>query len=103
MGEAPGKNFVAQTSANPVAIKLNDDNFLPWKQQALFTIKGFKLRKHVEEDNGGKLDGYLTDEDKAKGKVSDESSNWEQQDQLLASWLLACFNVRESPHKNGGL
>lgn len=40
--------------------------------------------KHIE-GSGGKPDQYPNDEEKAKGKISEEFSNWEQQDQLLAS------------------
>lgn len=74
MGEAPGSSFVAQTFVNPIAIKSNEDNFLPWKQQAVFTIKGFKLQKHIEE-SGGKPEQYLSEVDKAKGKVNEKYSN----------------------------
>lgn len=32
---------------HPVSIKLADDNFLPWKQQAMATIKGYKLQRFL--------------------------------------------------------
>lgn len=100
MAEASALRTNMQTPSIPLAIKLTEDNFLLWKQQAIFAIKGRKLMKHIEE-NGEKLD-RLNDEDKTKGKISEEYSNWEQQDQLLASWLLASM-VRKPDHKNGGM
>ena len=45
MGEASGSRFVAQTFPNPVAIRLNEEKLLPWKQQAVFSIRGHKLLK----------------------------------------------------------
>ena len=39
--------FVAQTFSNPVAIKLDEENYLPWKQQAEATIEGHDLVKFI--------------------------------------------------------
>lgn len=69
MGDS--SRFVAQTLSNPIAIKMDENNFLPWKQQALFTIEGRKLQKHISK-NGGKPKMYLNEEDERRGKISDE-------------------------------
>ncbi|KAJ1417820.1 Zinc finger, CCHC-type superfamily [Sesbania bispinosa] len=37
----------------PVSVKLDDDNFLVWKMQALGTIKSFKLQKYIDLQNDG--------------------------------------------------
>lgn len=95
MGEASGSRFVAQTFPNPVAIRLNEEKLLPWKQQAVFSIRGHKLLKHIQE-SGGKPTLYLNEEDQDNGKVNEEYTNWEQEDQLLASWLQS--STSESPH-----
>lgn len=35
---------------------------------------------------------FLSNEDRAIGKISDEFENWEQQDQLILTWLLASMS-----------
>ena len=43
--------FVAQTLSNPIAIKLNEENYLPWKQQAEATIEGHDLVKLITSED----------------------------------------------------
>ena len=39
------KNF-----SNPVSFKLEEDNFLPWRHQALAAIKSQKLQSHLSKE-----------------------------------------------------
>nr|KYP44484.1 hypothetical protein KK1_034004 [Cajanus cajan] len=77
----------------PVSIKLDDDNFLIWKMQATGVIKSFKLQKYVDHHkDGGMPPKYSNPEDKLSDTVSETYSNWEQQDQLIFTWLLASMS-----------
>lgn len=61
-----------QSLPNLVSIKLDDANFLTWKQQARATINGFRLQKFISESQkGGMPKKFLSDEDAAIGKISD--------------------------------
>ncbi|WOL05075.1 hypothetical protein Cni_G13798 [Canna indica] len=83
--------FVLQTFSNPVSIRLDENNFLPWKQQTLATIRGFKLQRYIAGSHGipAKFD---SSEDEAQCNYNEEYLNWEQQDQLLMSWLLSSMS-----------
>ncbi|KAF7805093.1 Retrovirus-related Pol polyprotein from transposon TNT 1-94 [Senna tora] len=73
---------------HPISVKLDDSNYLPWKQQALATIKGYKLQQYIL---GAKAipKQFSSPEDEAQGKINDDFLTWEQQDQLLLSWILS--------------
>lgn len=84
-------SFTSKFDPHPVSIKLTDENYLPWKQQAMATIKGYKLQQfllgaHVIPSR------FLTPADEVAGKLNEEFLTWEQQDQLLLSWLLASMS-----------
>lgn len=56
-------------------------------------IKAHKLQKFIAESNsGGMPQKYANDEDRILGNVSPEYENWEQQDQLVFTWLLASMS-----------
>ena len=68
--------FVAQTFSNPVSIKLDEENYLPWKQQAEATIEGFDLMKFITgEDIPCK---YASTTDQENGVVTAEYRNWKK-------------------------
>lgn len=52
-------------------------------------IRGHKLQKYVTED---KPPQYETEADRVAGKISEQFLEWEQQDQLLLSWLLSSMS-----------
>ena len=41
--------FAPKTFTSPVSFKLEEDNFMPWKHQALVCIKTNKLRDHLNK------------------------------------------------------
>ena len=89
-GSSSATSFAMKTFANPVSIKLNEDNFLTWRQQALHSIKGHKLQKHLLKSKVSQK--YNSEQDEAQDVESQEYSDWEQQDHHLVSWLLASMD-----------
>ena len=82
--------FTPKTFSNPVSFKLNDENFAPWRHQALAAIKAHKLQKHLEKDKVPKR--FLSAADEEAGTESQEFSEWEQQDHHLVACLLSSMN-----------
>lgn len=74
-----------------VSIKLGEDNYLVWKQQALATIRGYKLQKFLLGSHAIP-EKFASAADEARGQFREEFLTWEQQDQLLLSWLLASMS-----------
>ena len=70
-----------------LSVKLTNDNFLLWSHQVLAAIKDHRLMHFVK--NSTKPVEFLSASDKALGKINPEFVDWEQQDQLLLSWLLS--------------
>ncbi|KAJ1421845.1 gag-polypeptide of LTR copia-type [Sesbania bispinosa] len=92
MGES--SRFIPQTFSNPVSEKVDESNFLICKFQVVSTIKGYKIQSFIS-GNGGMPKKYLSDEDEeAMEKLNPEFINWEQQDQLLTSWLVSSMTKR---------
>ena len=70
-----------------VSVKLDDSNFLLWRQQVLASKKGHNLLKYIK----GKKEvppRFLSVEDEATEIVKPMFIEWEKQDQLLLSWML---------------
>ncbi|KAJ1432552.1 Retrovirus-related Pol polyprotein from transposon TNT 1-94 [Sesbania bispinosa] len=64
--------FVPQTNFyNPVSDKLDENNFLVWKHQAINTIKGYKLQKFITGDESIPRK-FLTDEDEELENLNTE-------------------------------
>jgi hypothetical protein len=79
--------FVPQTFSSTISTKLTQDNFLTWMQHAESTIKGYRLKKHIEGKDAI-FPQFLTTADEQKHVVNPNFENFEQQDTLLKSWLL---------------
>nr|KYP36114.1 hypothetical protein KK1_042792 [Cajanus cajan] len=87
MASANPKQFIPQAFSTPISSKLNEDNFLIWRQQADSTIRGYCLKKHII----GAIHvppQYESAEAKAKGVLNSKYEDFDQQDTLLKSWLL---------------
>lgn len=74
-----------------VSIKLSDDNYLPWKQQALAIIRGYKLQKFLLGAHASPT-RFSSPANEAQGNLTEEFLAWEQQDQFLLSWILASMS-----------
>ena len=83
-------SFSPHTFSNHVSIRLTDENYLLWQQEAIATIKGYKRQNHLDKSLIPRM--YDSKEYALEGNLSSEFSNWKQQDNLLLSWLLASLS-----------
>ncbi|XP_052113029.1 uncharacterized protein LOC127744777 [Arachis duranensis] len=84
---APMVNSAPMASAprftsTPIYMKLDDDNFLQWKDQVEALIEGNDLLDHVI---GSRIPHKFLE----NGEINSEYQRWKKQDALLKSWLLA--------------
>lgn len=93
-GNSPTTMKPLHTFSNPVSFKLDVENFLTWRQQAMSAIKGHKLKDYLKKEKVPKR--FASEEDRLADKETEEYEHWEQQDQLLVTWLLA--SMSESLH-----
>lgn len=82
-------NFV--TFHHPIFVKLDEKNFLVWRQQTLAAIYGHDLARFIDE-SADQLSKFANSEDELTGKVSEDFTAWIRQDQLLLSWLLSSMS-----------
>uniref|UniRef100_A0A803Q5R4 Retrotransposon Copia-like N-terminal domain-containing protein n=1 Tax=Cannabis sativa TaxID=3483 RepID=A0A803Q5R4_CANSA len=75
-----------------LSIKLNEHNFLPWKHQVLASIKGNRLQNFFDPNRAPPQ--FLTAADQRVNNVNPEYEDWEQQDNLLVSWLLSSMSEK---------
>lgn len=69
------KNTV--TFNHPISVKLDEKNYLLWKQQVLAAINNHELQDFIE------CESTIPD------RLSSDFQAWHKQDQLLLSWLLS--------------
>ena len=75
-----------------MGIKLDEENYLLWKQQAEATIEGFDTVKFITcEDIPYK---YASAIDQENGVTIVECRDWKKQDALVKSWLLASMSTQ---------
>ena len=65
--------FQPEKFSIPISYKLNDNNFLLWKQEALAMIKGHHLQSHLCKDHIPKM--HLSYSDALGGKYNPEISH----------------------------
>ncbi|KAM6585051.1 hypothetical protein CsatB_012053 [Cannabis sativa] len=70
---------------------LDEHNYLPWYYQAFTVIKGNRLQKHL--DLGVTPPKFITNKDWLANRMCFEYEDWDQQDNILVSWLL--FSMSE--------
>ena len=81
-------------------VKLDNNNFLIWKQQVVFAIKGYGLQRFVLFEYAIPP-RFLLKEYAQAGNVNKAFVEWEQQDQLLLSWLLSSISEKVLPRLVG--
>ncbi|XP_072084303.1 uncharacterized protein [Arachis hypogaea] len=69
-------------TSSPISMKLDEDNFLQWKDQAESTIEGHDLLHHI---TGERIPTRFL----PSGETNPRYAVWKRQDSLLKSWLLA--------------
>lgn len=84
------KNIVS--FSHNILVRLDENNFLLWKQQILIAIHGYELEKHLEDDQIPPM--FKNAQDEAATVLNPEFTDLRRQDQLLMSWLLASMSER---------
>jgi len=72
-------SFLPYTFNTPINLKLDDDNFLSWKQQVLAIVREFKLEGSVVSEK------FKTPEDVESNIVNPEFLDYDQQDQSIVA------------------
>ncbi|PON88107.1 hypothetical protein TorRG33x02_161330 [Trema orientale] len=57
--------------SHSLSIKLDEDNFLLWRQQVQAAVRGHRLHRYINEACAPPL-MFLSPEDRARGRVSQE-------------------------------
>ncbi|KAK6115126.1 hypothetical protein DH2020_007395 [Rehmannia glutinosa] len=81
---------VVQPQGQLITVKLNDTNFLVWKQQILAAAKGYGLEGFLTGKHT--IPGESITSDSGKKEINPAYTTWMRQDQLLASWLLSSLS-----------
>jgi len=74
-------SFISRSFPNSITEKLNDSNYLHWRQHVEPVIKSHKLQRFVM--NPVVPPRYLNEEDREADHVNPEYEAWEVQDQTL--------------------
>lgn len=78
-------SFVSQSFPNSIAEKLDDLNYLFWRQHVDLVIKSRKLQRFVV--NLVVPLCYLNEENRVADYVNPDNEAWEVQDQTFIVWL----------------
>ena len=83
--------FVPVSFSNLTTVRLDNNNYLCWQKQVLSAVRGHKLQRFLfgSPESPKK---FLCKEDEELDNVNPEFLDWEQQDQLLISWLLSTMS-----------
>ncbi|KAM6582045.1 hypothetical protein CsatB_009047 [Cannabis sativa] len=91
-----GSNSSSRSSSlsfnHTLSIKLDENNFLPWRHQIYAAIKGHRLIKFLDPKVAPPK--FVTAADEAGNRVSEEFLEWDIQDSLLVSWLLSSMTEK---------
>ena len=83
--------FTPKVFSNPITNKLDEENFLPWQQLALVSIKGQNLEDHIDQYKI--LERYASKDDEASSTESQQYKELGQQDYSLISWQLSYMDA----------
>lgn len=86
--------FIPISFNNAISVRLDNKNFLLWRKQVLSAIRGHKLQ-HFVFGTRSPPKKFVEPDDERIGKINPEFANWEQEDQLLVSWLLSSMTEGE--------
>ena len=84
-------HFVPISFSHSTSIKLENHNFLIWRKQIFSSIRGHNLQHFVTRIHDPPLK-FQSSENWYRGIVNQDFIDWEQQDQLLVSWLLSSMS-----------
>ncbi|KAL4386691.1 hypothetical protein GQ457_09G004130 [Hibiscus cannabinus] len=77
-----------------ISIRLDETNYLLWRQQVLFTIESLDLSSHIEGTSVMPPQYLLVNGEKVPNPLF---SSFKQQDSALCSWLLASISLSILP------
>jgi histone deacetylase 1/2 len=77
----------SKTFKHVVSVKLDDSNYLQWKQQVEGVLRDTKLVKYVVSPQIPPV--FLNDADRESGSENHVYTEWEEQDSLLCTWILS--------------
>jgi histone deacetylase 1/2 len=80
----------SKTFKHAVSVKLDDSNYLQWKQQVEGVLRGTKLVKHVVSPQIPPV--FLNDAARETGSENPAYTEWEEQDSLLCTWILSTIS-----------
>ena len=78
--------------SHSLSIRLDDHNYLPWKQQVFHAIKGSRLLNHL--DSSLTPPKFLSFDDSVANRINVDFELWDQQDSILVSWLLSSMTEK---------
>ena len=81
----------SKTFKQIVSVKLDDTNYLQWKQQVEGVLRGTKMVKLVVSPQIPPV--FLSDADREAGKENPAYTEWEEQDSLLCTWILSTISA----------
>jgi len=81
----------SKTIKQVVSVKLDDTNYLQWKQQVEGVLRGLKMVKFVISPEIPPV--YLTDAAREAGTENPAYTEWEEQDSLLCTWILSTIST----------
>ena len=84
MASTPSSS-VPQSFPNFVPEKLDDSNYLHWRQHVELVIKSHRLQRFVV--NPIIPPRYLTEDDRVVDRINPNYETWEVQDQTLLVWM----------------
>lgn len=70
-----------------ISTKLDDLNYLIWKQQVITTIRGYGLEFFTRD--AAALQSFTIDQETQQEVMNPDYIAWLRQDQLLALWILS--------------
>ncbi|KAK6143275.1 hypothetical protein DH2020_023623 [Rehmannia glutinosa] len=74
-----------------VSVKLDETNFLIWKQQISTTIKWYGLEDFISGTTPAPAK-FITPEGSQKKVLNPDFLSWQRQDQILALWILSSLS-----------
>lgn len=80
----------SKTFKQVVSVKLDDTNYLQWKQQVEGVLRGTKMVRFVVSPQIPPV--FLTDAAREAGTENPAFTEWEEQDSLLCTWILSTIS-----------
>lgn len=80
----------SRTFKQVVSVKLDDTNYLQWKQQVEGVLRGTKMVRYVVSPQIPPV--FLSDAAREAGTENPAYTDWEEQDSLLCTWILSTIS-----------